>query len=31
MADRATWAKRVAAWRASGQSATKFCEGRDFA
>lgn len=24
------WAARVAAWRASGQSAVKFCEGKSF-
>jgi len=30
MADRATWVKRVGAWRASGQTAARFCEGRDF-
>ncbi len=24
------WAARVAAWRASGQSARQFCEGKDF-
>jgi hypothetical protein len=24
------WAARVAAWRASGQTAPKFCEGKDF-
>ena len=31
MAKRAEWVKRVAAWRASGQSAREFCSGRDFA
>jgi hypothetical protein len=30
MADRATWAKRVAAWRTSGLTASKFCEEHDF-
>lgn len=29
MADTKTWASRVAAWRASGQTSTEFCEGRD--
>jgi hypothetical protein len=24
------WASRVAAWRASGQTSTAFCEGKDF-
>jgi hypothetical protein len=31
MADRATWERRVGAWRASGQTAARFCEGREFA
>jgi hypothetical protein len=30
MADQATWAKRVAEWRASGRSSVQFCAGRDF-
>ena len=30
MAKRADWAKRVAAWHASGKSAGEFCEGRDY-
>ena len=30
MADRAAWAKRVEAWRGSGQTAARFCEGREF-
>jgi hypothetical protein len=30
MADAATWAKRVAEWRASGKTAREFCEGRDY-
>jgi len=30
MADRETWAQRVAEWRASGESARAFCVGRDF-
>ena len=30
MADTTTWRKRVAAWRASGLSASEFCKGRDF-
>ena len=30
MADRATWARRVAEWRASGLTSVEFCEGRDF-
>jgi hypothetical protein len=30
MTDRKTWEQRVAAWRASGQSAQKFAEGRDY-
>ncbi len=31
MADRATWVKRVAAWRASGQTAAEFAKEHDFA
>lgn len=31
MADRATWAKRVAEWRASGRTAAEFCAGEPFA
>lgn len=31
MADAQTWAKRVAAWRESGQSADAYAEGRGFA
>lgn len=31
MANAVTWTKRVAAWRASGLTAPRFCEGRDFA
>lgn len=27
---KADWAKRVAAWRASGKSLREFCEGRDY-
>lgn len=30
MADRATWAKRVKDWRASGQTSEAFCEGKPF-
>ena len=30
MTDRKTWEQRVAAWRASGESAQKFAEGRDY-
>jgi hypothetical protein len=30
MTDAKTWVDRVAAWRASGLSAVKFCEGQDF-
>jgi hypothetical protein len=30
MADAREWASRVAAWRASGQTSTEFCEGREF-
>jgi hypothetical protein len=30
MADRATWAKRVKEWRASGQTSEAFCEGKPF-
>lgn len=30
MTDRKTWEQRVGAWRASGQSAQKFAEGRDY-
>lgn len=31
MADRETWAKRVASWRASGLTATEYSAGRGFA
>jgi len=31
MANAAEWTERVAAWRASGQTADEFCAGRDFA
>jgi len=31
MADRAEWARRVAEWRASGETAAEFCAGRGFA
>ena len=31
MADRATWAKRVAEWRTSGRTAADFCAGKPFA
>jgi hypothetical protein len=31
MADRAEWARRVEAWRASGQSARAFVQGRGYA
>lgn len=31
MADEATWAKRVAGWRASGQTAAEFAAGRGYA
>lgn len=31
MADRTEWARRVAQWRASGETAVEFCSGRDFA
>ena len=30
MADEATWARRVAEWKASGLSSPAFCEGKDF-
>ncbi len=30
MADRETWARRVAEWKASGQSSPAFCQGKDF-
>lgn len=30
MADRETWAKRVAEWKASGLSSPEFCAGKDF-
>jgi transposase len=30
MADAATWSKRVAAWRASGETAAEFCAGRGY-
>lgn len=30
MADRATWVKRVAEWRASGLTAPVFCQGQPF-
>jgi transposase len=30
MADRETWAKRVAEWKASGLSSPAFCAGKDF-
>jgi hypothetical protein len=30
MSNRAEWAKRVAAWEASGRDAAAFCEGRDY-
>lgn len=30
MADRATWTKRVADWRASGETAGEFCDGKPF-
>ena len=30
MVKKADWAKRVAAWRASGKSAREFCDGRDY-
>lgn len=30
MAKKADWVKRVAAWRASSQSARDFCSGRDY-
>lgn len=30
MTTEAKWASRVAAWRASGRSATEFCVGKDF-
>jgi hypothetical protein len=30
MVKKADWAKRVAAWRASGKSAREFCEGREY-
>lgn len=30
MADRETWAKRVAEWKASGLSSPVFCAGKDF-
>lgn len=31
MADAQTWSKRVAAWRASGQTASEFASGRAYA
>ena len=31
MADAATWSARVAAWRASDQTAAEFCSRRDYA
>lgn len=31
MADRSEWARRVAAWRRSGETAAEFARGRDFA
>ncbi len=30
MADRETWAKRVAEWKASGLSSPEFCTGKEF-
>ena len=30
MADEATWAGRVAEWKASGLSSPEFCRGKDF-
>ena len=30
MADRETWAKRVAEWRASGLTSERFCAGRGY-
>ena len=30
MADRETWAKRVAEWKASGLSSPAFCAGKEF-
>jgi hypothetical protein len=30
MADRETWARRVAEWKASGLSSPAFCVGKDF-
>src|SRR5690349_18424764 len=30
MADQATWARRVAEWKASGLSSPAFCQGKDF-
>lgn len=30
MADRKTWARRVADWRASGKTSEEFCEDREF-
>jgi transposase len=30
MARASEWAKRVASWRASGLSAERFCEGKDY-
>src|SRR5690242_20293529 len=30
MADEATWAKRVAEWKASGLTSPAFCAGKDF-
>lgn len=30
MADRETWARRVAEWKASGLSSPAFCAGKDF-
>jgi len=30
MADEATWAGRVAEWRASGLTSPEFCRGKDF-
>lgn len=31
MADRTEWARRVAEWRRSGETASEFCAGRGFA
>jgi len=30
MVDGATWARRVAEWKSSGLSSTKYCEGKPF-